>query len=470
MQKLAYQSFIEDLQVKNVTYSQQHNKYELSLPIRYPCPRIQSCLGGLAATCAEGYKGPLCAVCQQGFYKMVNGCLPCPSKTILVIQIILVVLVVIVFASFVTVKAKKKPNKERSTMDIAIARLKILIGFYQVMTGTLEGFGYIKLPPALATMVKYAKFIQLNILQIAPLECFEANLKVDLYLNMTFSLTFVLVVIVCGLMVYNIRYLTSKTFGTKTTEASSEFKASCLKCVLMLLFLVYPSTSGKVFAVLPLSCHKLCSNAEQSPCPSFLTTDYSQQCFTSRHTRYTRVAYFGLIFSFGFPVVSFFLLWKYYYRIIIKAKRASKREREMTTSLSFLYENYTTKAWFWEIVELLRKLILTSAMFLIGTQSRTYVGIAALFSGLYTILHALYKPIPNLFEYWLQLTSLFVTFINLMVGLILKIPDDNIVAAADKQFDALVTSILLTTANFSVTAMIAGIVKVRYFGIKGIKF
>ena len=124
--------------------------------------------------------------------------------------------------------------------------------------------------------------------------------------------------------------------------------------------------------------------------------------------------------------------------------------------MSFIYENYSDNCWFWETVELVRKLLLTSILVLVGTESRSYIDSAAICSGFYTILYALFKPIPDAFEYWLQMSSLAVTFVNLMIGLMLKIPDENIVSAADREFDAAITAVLLVAANFLVTTIAFG--------------
>jgi hypothetical protein len=32
------------------------------------CPRVESCNGGAASTCADGYEGPLCGVCSGNSY------------------------------------------------------------------------------------------------------------------------------------------------------------------------------------------------------------------------------------------------------------------------------------------------------------------------------------------------------------------------------------------------------------------
>ena len=142
----------------------------------------------------------------------------------------------------------------------------------------------------------------------------------------------------------------------------------------------------------------------------------------------------------------------------VKDKQKGKKWKpnEIATAMSFIYENYSQNCWFWEIVELVRKLLLTSVLVLIGTQSRSYLGSAAVCSGLYAILYALYKPIPDTFEYWLQMASLTVTFVNLMIGLMLKIPDGNITTVANKNLDDVITIVLLLFANFLVTAIVIG--------------
>jgi hypothetical protein len=46
-----------------------------------------SCLGGLDANCADGYTGPLCAVCDKRHYKLVATCFRCPALHWLIFQV-----------------------------------------------------------------------------------------------------------------------------------------------------------------------------------------------------------------------------------------------------------------------------------------------------------------------------------------------------------------------------------------------
>ena len=76
-----------------------------------------------------------------------------------------------------------------------------------------------------------------------------------------------------------------------------------------------------------------------------------------------------------------------------------------------LHENYSPSCWFWEGIEMARKVIL-SAVF-VGSESRTPVGIAAMISGVFGMLRGRFRPISDRFEDYLQMTSLLVTSFNL---------------------------------------------------------
>lgn len=69
--------------------------------------------------------------------------------------------------------------------------------------------------------------------------------------------------------------------------------------------------------------------------------------------------------------------------------------------LSFFYENYVLNCWFWEIIELLRKVWLILVFLLMGVEMRSYLGVVVIVFGIYCILVVYYKLISDNFEYWL---------------------------------------------------------------------
>lgn len=47
---------------------------------------------------------------------------------------------------------------------------------------------------------------------------------------------------------------------------------------------------------------------------------------------------------------------------------------EKSSGLRFLYENYKARSWYWEMIKMSRKVVLTSGLALVGQESRSYIG------------------------------------------------------------------------------------------------
>jgi hypothetical protein len=53
----------------------------------------------------------------------------------------------------------------------------------------------------------------------------------------------------------------------------------------------------------------------------------------------------------------------------------------IVAGMSFVFENYADDCWFWETLEMTRKLLLTSSLALIGAEGRNSLGVASILSG-----------------------------------------------------------------------------------------
>ena len=51
-------------------------------------------------------------------------------------------------------------------------------------------------------------------------------------------------------------------------------------------------------------------------------------------------------------------------------------EPELLQAVSFLYENFKSNAWYWELIETIRKVLLVSYLGLLGSEGKAYVGLA----------------------------------------------------------------------------------------------
>ena len=488
-----YQNFIKNLMIFNDSYNTEQTTYNGSFPTAYACPVPESCLGGMESKCADGYQGPLCAVCSKGYYRLVSTCRKCPALPWLIGRVFLVAVILAIIIGSLLIGRRRKNESGRSVTDILLARLKIVIGFYQVTSGTLTSFSHVNWPDALISVINYAQIVQLNLLQIVPVHCFNSELKVDTYstflmfaaVNFLGVALFVVVYFISK--VYNIRRSDLDNKGLKRANSSS--KEQCYRCIFVLLFLTYPALSAQILQMLPATCHEICMAAQGKKCEAFLRFDYSVRCYTEKFNSYAILVYISLVFVVGFPLATLVLLWRSHLNdkkvslkqqnVLGKALRIeaegsdqvqlptnqneAKDEdqdlpgNEIFKGMRFLYENYSSSCWFWEVVDLGRKVVLTSVLALVGAESRTHLGVAALLSGLYTVVFAYYKPVTDIFEYWLQLASLLATNLNMSAGMLLKIPSQaDVTSDASSQFESVGVAVLLVANNLFVSSIIIG--------------
>ena len=454
--KQTFINFTKILLTHDDTYSKNStNIVQLSLPFAYSCPDPTSCLGGLHSSCANGHHGPLCAVCIPRYYKLLTRCLECPSVPWLVSQLVLVTVIVCGLIVVTVRERKKSTNGGRSSSDAFFARMKIVIGFYQVTSATLDGFSYIQWPVEIIKVVSYAKMIQLNIFQIAPVHCFKQSFQVDAYDRLTAALAINGGVLISAFLWYKLKLWRIKQdpdmSSTEKLYNGLQEKERCLRITFIFLFIIYSATSSAIFQVLPPACQEICSGSDQRNCIEYLKYDYSIKCSSEKYRRYKPVFYLLAGYPLVLPLATILLLGKSF----SKGSGNKKNKETVKNGLRFLYENYNEQCWFWEIVDIARKIILMSAIVLANNESRMYLIFLSISSGLYTVLFASYKPIDNAFEYWLQMASLTSSWANLMVGMLLKIPQND-VTTINSEFDSIGVTFLMVFTNAFVIGLIIG--------------
>ncbi|KAL9969032.1 hypothetical protein ACROYT_G021194 [Oculina patagonica] len=443
-------------------------EYPYVLPKTHRCPRKESCRGDLDSKCDDGYEGPLCEVCSAGYYKQMQTCKTCPTKTWMAGQLSIAAAVIAIIIALVVWTSKKKCKKStgRSTVDMILGRLKIVIGFYQVTFGVLEAFAYIKWPESLALIGKYSELLQLNVLQMAPIHCILPGLKVDAFGSLFAILALNATAITMSLVIYGLRKLflmRSSLDERDLVVKTSQAKELIYRNLFFVLYVTYLNTCSKAASVLPLACRELCDDENEKECPKFLKADYNIICHGPEYNRLVIVAYCAVFYILLLPAVSMTVLWKQ--RKVIgeseadnEASHTQEPSTEVSRGLRFLFENYNSHSWYWEFVEMVRKVVLTSGLILVGGESRAYVGLACVMSGLYGMLFAYVHPILDKFENRLMLTSLAVTFVNLGIGTVSKIPKENIPASIDSYVDSTVFTVLVIGAN----SLVIGLLVVQY--------
>ena len=456
-----YKLLMANLAIEADSYNRETMQYVGKVPKAYKCIRQSSCLGGIDSECAEGYAGPLCANCQSGFYKRMIACHKCPSRKLISIQFGVLALIMLVIILVILKSQRSSKPGRRTVADIFLAHVKIIIGFYQVLAGLLQAFSYVKWPSEVTILESYIRFVQLNVLQIVSPSCVEESFKVTAYSHFVFTMAGNILIAAVPMFCYLVRVTWIKMQRNELDKSTRiDLRKPYLKITIFLLFVAYPSTCVDIFKILPLSCHELCPFEGASNCPSFLRADYSILCYTETHRKYTWAAIASLTYVVGFPIFLAYIVWKTHRQSQRSNKFSISDERysleAMAFAILFLHENYSPGCWYWESIEMARKVILSAGVIFVGSESRTQVGIAAMVSAGFAMLHGRFRPIHDRFEDYLQMTSLLVTSFNLGIGVLLKVPSDGSTGSVNESHDNVGLGILLLVTNALVITVVLG--------------
>ncbi|XP_078342705.1 uncharacterized protein LOC144628475 [Oculina patagonica] len=460
-----YIVFIKNLQASHPALGADDVRYPYPIPTPYQCPREESCIGGLDSPCDIGYEGPLCAVCSLGYYKQLQTCEQCPSKKWIVghLSIVVAILLIIIAALVWTSKRNAKKDDDRSVIDMLLSKVKIVIGFYQVTYGLLETFSYIKWPGSLEVIGKYSEVLQMNVLQIAPVHCLFHGAQIDAFGNLLVMLLVNTAVIVISGLAYGISKVTILRNGSledrEKSRKLSKRKELLYRNIFFFLYTTYLSTCSMTANVLPLTCRKLCQDEDEELCNKYLKADYTIQCQGPKYNHVLIVAYISTAYVIAVPVASFIALWRQR-RVLLARDDAETSQNpgsmEIITGLRFLYENYKPHSWYWELVEMSRKVILTSGLILVGEESRSYIGLTLVIAGMYGMVFSWMKPIQDGFENKMMSTSLAVTVFNLAIGAVSRIPAENISSSSEPNMETLLFNMLVLGANSLVVVLLVG--------------
>ena len=138
---------------------------------------------------------------------------------------------------------------------------------------------------------------------------------------------------------------------------------------------------------------------------SVLSADLAVQCETSKHNSAVKLGYiFGALYIAGLPLQVFAqLYWN----------RNNLQDRSVKVRYMFLFHNYRKGLYWYECVNMLRKIGLVTALVLLQEDLGTQVFALSILSMTYLTLHAYIKPYSSRTLNELETGALFVTALTL---------------------------------------------------------
>ena len=445
--KILYKAFMHNMDTRNDTYDRATIKYDCHMPTAHKCPLQGSCLGGMEADCKRGYTGILCAVCQGGYMKNFGKCTECPSSAIAVVQCVAFFLAFFFICWLMSKvdKVKLAGNDSKTFADLILSTLKILIGFYQVLVGIVHALPNIHWPGNLTKAVRVFEFIQFSIFHIPALHCIKRGWRMDAIKEFWFAIIATATVPFIIFIYTAIKSLCSYCCVRYTDEFKTRRRKNvqqCLEAIFLFLFATYPLSSSKIFQIQPASCNAFCTSEKNGQClhrVSYLRSDYRVSCTsgTSDDVIVTNAAYGALILPLGFPLLLFLLLWWLAPKKNDDGEEAAAEESVVAAALRLFYGNYKPERWYWEVTEMVRKLIISIASALVLHNIKIGLFGLIILSILFAVAHARMWPMKDKFDNLMQLLALVIVLVNLCYGVTQNsaIGDDEILEQSKDKWE-----------------------------------
>jgi hypothetical protein len=280
--------------------------------------------------------------------------------------------------------------------DYVIQKFKIIVSLSQVISQMSTGFK-VDWPEDFSRLLDSLSFVNLNIFSFPAVGCLAETNFIGVFLAMTsLPLLFALLVLCCYPFWKIVGLKLQKGIGRNTPlssadgasgelvrqKAAKEFGVNIMiKMCLGTLFIVYPGVSNIVLRM--FHCRTL-ANGE-----SYLAADLSISCNSNEpldvapgfsHMGYLDYRAWAVVmicvYPIGVPLLFFVVLWMNRHQLYDKADgegQPSTLNARCYDRYGMIYEQYEERFWYWEVVELIRKLMLTSIIIFFWPESAMQV-------------------------------------------------------------------------------------------------
>ena len=404
----------------------------------YECHPAGACKAGVGmgylstTVCKTGSTGPKCQVCLPGYFSIADtGCTKCGTKGGAITAIVFIILGVILLYSVLFY------------YDLAnsSSAIKAIISFMQILY--MQMMFQVSWPSVFKDFISIFGFIQLDFTDLAAPEC-SMDEEVDFFTTYGFYMAIIpceIFVVAVHYLVYAFAYAPSKAASPEeAAQMKARFRSVCWANGLWITTLSFPSVAGN--ALRYFSCESIGGR-------EFLKADYKIDCDSDYYKdKMSMAVIFAIIYCLAFPVglLGFMLVHKMRKTAQIAKLEGSLPEAEdreawrdqkrrhsdiettvgaakMTITVrswnAFLTSDYTHDCFYWEIIDMYRKLAISAIAIFISAEHTGNL-IASVFVGvLYLQSTVLFKPYKSSCDFYINVIGNFGIVVSLMAGLVI---------------------------------------------------
>ena len=378
------------------------------------CHNEDSCIGGVTGSsgyCEEGYEGPYCSICSDGYSEHLSfSCRKCSEDnvdTIVVVTLLSIAsLVAIVFlASYLTsssVTDSKWGPVSMVKRYIPLQSFKILVVTWQILT-QFSSVANVVYPDVYQEFLDGLDFFNFDFSWILSAGCvFDVDFH-DRILVATIGPIVALGFLACT-------YTAGSRMNRGDTVVLQRIDDKHMSMVLLLTFLVYSNVSSVLFKAFA------CESLEDGL--NYVRSDYRIECDSSKHIGFQ--VYAGImivLYTIGIPVFYSFILFRD--RDILEIEGSSKSSR--IDLISDLWEPYRPKVFYYEIFECFRRIMLSSVVVFIYPNTSAQIAITLILSFAFVVISEAVSPYVSPWDRWISRLGQIVVFVSMYIALLLKV-------------------------------------------------
>jgi hypothetical protein len=377
-----------------------------------------------AGQCAEGHTGPVCSVCEANHVMVHSRCKKCTGGAWGAFGMAVTLAVVVAAITLGLYYYREKLGITRR-----LSAIKIIIGFYSLLA-VLEQTFAVAWPAGFQRVLSNVKATFASVLDLSSFGC---AISIDWFQKVGFwCVTLPLVLLIIAITFARalrkartsaeaaaadgdadgtqqslaqptrkgkVSRLLDALFGTqRPSELDVEYSGK----VFNVMLLIYPFLSPAVVAV--FNCREVAGEW-------FLEADYSLHCFDRRWSWWAAVSALVCVFYVaGLPCLA-----------LLSVIRRSP-------SIEFISAGLRTDGGRiilgWEVVEMLRKFLLTSAVIFWPKGSCIQVAVAVMVSMFFLAFHMYHMPYDTQTDNWFQCVALVGLLLVYFMGLLIKVQPD----------------------------------------------
>jgi hypothetical protein len=218
---------------------------------------------------------------------------------------------------------------------------------------------------------------------------------------------------------------------------------------LAMTFLVYSTVSTAVFQT--FACDRTDEDINTAVRTRYLRADYSVQRDTSEHKLFkVYAAVMIIIYPLGIPALYAWLLWSNRQKICV----LNRHDDASLRPTRFLWAPYTSRMYYWEVVECMRRLLLTGAIVFIAPGTRAQAAVACILSMVSLTVALRCRPHADCSDGRIYTVGAMIIFLSMFLSLAMKTDGSSETNASQQAFAVVLVVLNVVMAVAAVVQML----------------